>query len=255
MFKASNFNPNAGSSVSKIFNPGTHYCRIAEIRLDAPPYKPESYFVVLTLVGLDRGDDFVGMAIDKTRPELGNYKGQVATVKSGRYSFSDYTYDGRQITRDEQIFRWVNNLAKQMGVLEKMNADNVEAETIEDYVAIVRRYLLNPELYGYFTIAGQEYFTEGYDRPNYRLFFPKQEGKNLPFSAVMDEQDQPLNLIQYDAAKHIIAAKTEEAAAPVEGFGGQMAGMPMTAAPQASSMPNPMDILAGTSGPADLQLP
>ena len=259
MFNSKNFNPSAGSSMPKIMNPGTHYARIVDMRLDAPPYKADSYFVVLQLEGVDQGDSFVGLPIDKTNPSLGNYRGQIANVRSGRYSFSDYTYDGRQITRDEQIFRWVNNLAKQMGVLEKMNADNVEAETIEDYVAIVRRYLVNPELWGYFTIGGQEYYTEGYDRPNYRLMFPKPEGKLFPFSALEDEDRKPANLIAYDAAKHIIAAKQDEPAEAVAGFGGQaMPGFGSIAnTQQPNSVPNPMDLLGGStpSAPGILDLP
>lgn len=232
MFKVTSFNPNAGSSVPKIMSPGTHYCRIVELKLDVPPYNKDAYSINVTLEGVDRGDDFQGIAIDKTNPTLGNYRGQIANVRSGRYPFSTYVYQGKEISRDEQIFRWVNNLAKQMGVLERMNADNVEASTIEEYVDAVKKYVTNPELWGYFTIAGQEYFTEGYDKPNYRLFFPKQEGKLFPFSALENEERQPLNLLAYDRDKHIIV-KTDESASEssIQGFGGQSdttLGMPST---------------------------
>ena len=224
MFKASNFNPNAGSNVPKILTPGTHFCRIIEMKLDTPPYDPEAYSINLLLEGTDRGDDFQGVAIDKNRPELGTYRGQIANVRSGRYPFSTYTFQGKEIQRDEQIFRWVNNLAKQMGVLDRMNADGLEAETIEEYVAAVAKYLTDPELWGYFTIGGQEYFTEGYDKPNYRMFFPKNEGKLFPYSALENDDRQPLNLLPFDRDKHIIADKSRAEAAPAEsvsGFGGQ----------------------------------
>jgi len=224
MFKASNFNPNAGSNVPKILTPGTHFCRIIEMKLDTPPYDASAYSINLLLEGTDRGDDFQGVAIDKNRPDLGTYRGQIANVRSGRYPFSTYTYQGKEIQRDEQIFRWVNNLAKQMGVLDKMNSDGVEAETIEDYVAAVAKYLTDPELWGYFTIGGQEYFTDGYDKPNYRMFFPKQEGKLFPYSALENDDRQPLNLLPFDREKHIIADKNrpqESAVESVSGFGGQ----------------------------------
>lgn len=87
MFKASNFNPNAGSSVSKIMNPGTHYGRIVQIKLETPPYKTDAYNVAITIEGIDRGDEFEGLAVDKTNPSLGHYRGQVATVSAGRYPF------------------------------------------------------------------------------------------------------------------------------------------------------------------------
>lgn len=225
MFKSSSFNPNAGSSVPKILSPGTHYCRIAEIKLDTPPYDPEAYSINVLLEGTDRGDEFQGVAIDKHRPELGNYRGQIANVRSGRYPFSTYEYQGKTIQRDEQIFRWMNNLAKQMGVLDRMNADGVQAETIEEYVAAVAKYLTDPELWGYFTIGGQEYFQEGYDKPNYRMFFPRNEGKNFPFSALENDDRQPLNLLAFDRDKHVILDKSRSEAATgsesVAGFGGQ----------------------------------
>jgi hypothetical protein len=245
MFKSSSFNPNAGSSVPKILTPGTHYCRIMEIKLDTPPYDAEAYSINLLLEGTDRGDEFQGVAIDKNRPELGTYRGQIANVRSGRYPFSTYEFQGKTIQRDDQIFRWVNNLAKQMGVLDRMNADGLQADTIEEYVSAVAKYLTDPELWGYFTIGGQEYFQEGYDKPNYRMFFPKQEGKNFPFSALENDDRQPLNLLPFDRDKHIIADKSRSDAAPAEsvsGFGGQA---------------DPLGGLgsAPTAGLGDLQLP
>lgn len=213
MFKATEFKENAGSYVSKIIQPGTQTCRITSISLDSPPYDKSSYFVNVTLEGREVGGEFVGVAIDKNNPSLGNYLGQVGTVKSGRYPFKDYEWKGKTISRDEQIFRWINNLAKGIGVLDKMNADNLEANTIEEYVAKATRYLINPENWCEFTIAGQEYFNEGYDNANYRLFFPKSEGKNLPYSV-----DGTTNFVSFDAAKHIIK-KSTEVAAPVDEFG------------------------------------
>ncbi len=219
MFKASNFNPNAGSSVSKIMNPGTHYGRIVQIKLETPPYKTDAYNVAITIEGIDRGDEFEGLAVDKTNPSLGHYRGQVATVSAGRYPFSDYTYNGKQIMRDDQIFRWVNNLAKQMGVLNKMNEAGVEASTIEEYVQAASKYLINPELWGHFTIGGQEYFKEGYDTPNYRLFFPKNEGVKFAFSALEDADRKPLNFINYNADVHIIKKPVTEPAESIDSFG------------------------------------
>lgn len=236
MFNSKNFNPNAGSNLPKIMNPGTHYCRIVDMKLDIPPYNKESYFIVVTLEGVEVGGEFQGIQKDKNNPALGNYSGQIANVRSGRYPFSDYTFQGRAIKRDDQIFRWVNNLAKQLNVLDKMNADNVEAGTIEEYVDAVKRYVTNPELWAHHTFGGQEYFSEGYDKPNYRLFYPKAEGKLLPFSGIEDETGRPVNLISFDAGKHIVAAKSEDAAEAVESFPGQ-------------NMPGSADMMLNVSAP------
>ena len=222
MFKSSNFNPNSGANAPKILTPGTHVCRIVDIKLDQPPYKKDAYFVVVTLEGPER-PDFVGLPIDKMNPALGNYKGQIGNVRNGRYPFSDYTYNGTEIKRDEQIFRWINNLAKQLNLFNAMNAgDGIQAATIEEYVDAVRSYIVKNSPFASFTFGGQEYFTEGYDKPNYRLFFPKQEGGNFPYSVLEDANGNMVNFIQFDAAKHIIV-KTEEVAAPVTEFGGQSA--------------------------------
>lgn len=222
MFKSSNFNPNAGANAPKILTPGTHVCRVVDIKLDAPAYKKDAYFVVVTLEGPER-PDFVGLPIDKMNPALGNYKGQIGNVRNGRYPFSDYTYNGTEIKRDEQIFRWINNLAKQLNLFNAMNAgDGISAGTIEEYVEAVRSFIVKNSPFASFTIGGQEYFTEGYDKANYRLFFPKQEGKDFPYSVLEDAEGNMVNFIQFNAEKHIIV-KTEEAAAPVTEFGGQSA--------------------------------
>jgi hypothetical protein len=209
MFKSSDFKEKVSGGVPKILQPGTHYCRITDVYLDAPAYDKESYFVVLKLEGVDRGDEFEGLDVDKNNPSLGKYRGQIGNVKSARYPFSTYTYEGRVIQRDNQIYNWMNNVAKQMGILQKMNEKGVEGDTIEEYVMEVRKYLIDPELWGYFTVGGAEYFNEGYSTPNYRLFFPKVEArKNLyPFSALEDDDRKSLNLIAYDHEAHIVPSK------------------------------------------------
>lgn len=222
MFESKNFNPNAtGGNVPKIINPGTHLCRIVDIKLDAPPYKLDAYFIVLTLEGQDRGNDFAGLPVDKMNPSLGNYKGQIGNVRSGRYPFSDYVYQGKEIQRDEQMFRWINTLAKQLNVFDAMNAGNgIQAATIEEYINAVRKFIVQPELWAQFTIGGQEYFSEGYDKANYRLFFPKAELKMFPYSAMEDASGSPVNFLEYDAAKHIIV-KVDAPEQTVTEFGGQ----------------------------------
>jgi hypothetical protein len=210
MFKSSDFKESkGGNGMSKIIGPGTHYCRIVDMVLEAPGYNKDAYFVTLRLEGVDKGDEFEGLAVDKNNPSLGNYRGQVGNVKSGDWPYSTYTYEGKVIERDNQIYNWVNNLAKQMGILHKMNEKGVEGDTIEEYVSEVRKYLIDPELWGHFTIAGSEYFNEGYTTPNYRLSFPKaQPRKNLfPFSALENDDRKPHNFMEFDETVHITKAK------------------------------------------------
>lgn len=257
MFKSSDFKEKVGSNgISKIIQPGTHYCRIVDIYLDAPSYDKEAYFVAIKLEGVDRGDDFAGLDLDKNNPSLGKYRGQVGTIKSGQYPFSTYTYEGKQIQRDQQIYNWMNHLAKQMGILQAMNEKGVEGETIEEYVTEVRKYLIDPELWGYFTIAGKEYFNEGYSNPNYRLFLPKVEPRKslYPFSALEDDDRKALNLIEYNNEVHIILSKErptteEQPAEEVKSFEPTTGIEPKTDS-IADDFPNPSD-----TPMSDIELP
>lgn len=215
MFSSNNFKE-AGSG-PKIFEPGTHYVRIVDLYLEKSPFQGEedAYFVTLKLEGKDEGDDFEGLMIDKNNPSLGRYRGKAATVRSKRGSFKDYVYEGRSVKRDQQIFNWLNNLAKQWGVLGDMNKANVSGETIEEYVENARKFIINPEIYGYMTLGGSEYFSEGYDKPNYNLFFPnvKLSEKTFPFVAcdeVDNEEPYPTNLTLFNAAEHIVKKKRPE---------------------------------------------
>ena len=57
MFKSTSFNPNGGSSsVPKILSPGTHFCRILDMKLETPPYNTEAYSINLLVEGEDQGD-------------------------------------------------------------------------------------------------------------------------------------------------------------------------------------------------------
>ena len=213
---------------SKILNPGTQLCRIIDVTLDTPPYNKDAYSIVIHLEGEPLDAPFEGMPVNKLNPSLGNYQGQIGSVNSGRYPFSDYVYDGKDIARDDQMLRWVNNFAEQIGVLDEMKKADIKADTIEEYVEAFKKYAVNFNKWHMFTIGGAEYFKEGYSLPNYRLFFPKTETlsnktKLYPFAKVNETGDGYNNLLPYDATKHIITATTTIKGKPeeIDNFGGQ----------------------------------
>jgi hypothetical protein len=228
MFNAASYNPNATGSIPKVLNPGSHISRIAGLSLDEPSYEAGkgSYFINVLLEGQPEGEGFEGIQIDKTNPALGRYKGKIATVKSGRYPFSDFTYQGKMITRDEQMFRFIMNLSTQLGVLESIQNDGVQGESIEEYFENVKPYLINR--WAFFTLAGQEYFTEGYDKPNYRLFFPKGKAKIHPFSALKNEKGEVIQFLKFDPVEHIVVAKPADAAPSVDSFAPLSSGAGMS---------------------------
>lgn len=220
MFKAASYNPDASTGVPKVFNPGSHIARIVNLSLEEPNYEAGkgAYFVNVLLEGQPEDEGFEGILIDKNNTALGRYQGKIATVKSGRYPFSNFTYQGKEITRDEQMFRFIMNLVTQLGALEALQNEDIDGANIEEYFENVKPFLINR--WGYFTIAGQEYFTEGYERPNYRLFFPKSKSKLHAFSAIKNEAGEVIQFLKFDPIEHIVPAlkKDASAAPPVDSF-------------------------------------
>ncbi len=238
MFKAADFKEGTGGT-PKVLVPGTHYVRIVDLFLEKSPFQGEedAYFITTRVEDIDEGDDFEGFFIDKDNPSLGRFRGQIATVRSKRGSFKDYEYQGRQVERDSQMFSWINNLAKQWGVMDAMNKAGIKGDTIEEYFNNVKKFIMNPEIWGYVTLAGSEYFSEGYDRPNYNMFFPNMKlGKSLPFVAMAELADgevMPKLFMPFVEVDHIIKKKVADPSLvePVATFGD----------PMDTSFPNPAD--------------
>lgn len=197
-----------GSSISKVIQPGNIIARVLDIKLEVPPYDSSAYNIVLTLE-TEPIPDFEGLAIDKENPELGNYKGQVGRVQTQQYSYSDYTSKEGKVTRKEDmIFRWLWNFAKEIGASEKLIADDIQADSIEDYLDAAKKYLISPERYIHFCIAGSEYENKaGYTQ--YRLFIAKPEKNKLGYE-LYKAGETPTKLLKFDEALHVKRKKVEK---------------------------------------------
>lgn len=205
-FSLNDFNPAEGNYVSKILLPGTHKCRIIDLKLERPPYDKDQYNLIFVLEGEEIGDGFEGIQVDRNNPARGNYKGQIASVRSGQFGFKDWVYKGKNILRDESIQTYLGSFLTQMGILEKFQSLKVECLTIEDLVAAVKSFVCKPDFWMYFTIGGQKYFKDGSDFPNYSLYLPKRvEGKY----AYAMTQDNP-NFFVFNEAVHIYEKKVSE---------------------------------------------
>jgi len=208
----------ASSSISKVITPGNVVAKLLDIKLETPPYDSNALTVTLMLE-TEKVEDpsFTGLLIDKNNPELGNHQGQVARVQSSPYSYSDYTSskDGKVSPKEDQIFSWIWNFAKELGVSEQLVADNVEGETIVDYVDAVKKYLVSPTRLINFCIGGAEYENkEGYTQ--HRLYLLKNE-KNVKSYAKYVEGEEPRNLIKFNADLHIRKKKVAEKVESFEG--------------------------------------
>lgn len=216
-FNVQNFDESSiktGGGTSPFLEPGNHFVKLVDLQLERPTYAGGEghYSVVLLVEGPDQGDGFNGWKVDPNRPELGNFAGQIGYVKHDRYSFSDYTNkQGEFIPRDMQIFNWINKLAKDFGLLDKMRAAGVQGETIEDYVANAKSFLVRNASTFMITIGGQHYVNKnGYDA--YRLFLPRADRGRVVIAPCGEQDQTPENLQVYDAAKHIL--RKDGAAAP-----------------------------------------
>lgn len=197
-----------GSSISKVIQPGNVIAKVLDIKLDVPPYDSSAYNIVLTLE-TEPIEGFEGLAIDKDNPELGNYKGQVGRVQTQQYSYNDYTSkEGKVTKKEDMIFKWLWNFAKEIGASEKLIADDIQADSIEDYLDAAKKYLIDPDKYIHFCIAGSEYENKaGYTQ--YRLFIAKPEKSKLGYE-LYKAGEAPSKLLKFDEATHIKRKKTEK---------------------------------------------
>ena len=251
MFNANDYNPSAGNYVSKIINPGTHILRILDIEFDIPSYDPSALSLVFLCETQPVGGEFEGLDVDKNNPSKGKYQGQIGKIKSGRYPFSEYKFQDRTsgsekvVERDPQIFNWLMKMATQLNIFDQIKNSGIQSSEITDYINKIKPFFIGK--WAMFTVAGQEYFTEGYTSANYRLFFPKPDYKKqlFPISALKDAEGKVIKLLPFNEAEHIVPAKKEDAQANenVTGFSPNPSGfnpappapaqMPMSSAPAA----------------------
>ncbi len=216
-FNLNDFNPTEGEYVSKVLTPGTHKCSIIDLKLEKPPYDATQYNLIFVLEGPEQEEGFEGLQINRLDPSKGNYKGQIGYVKSSQYAYKDWVYKEKPISRDSSIQSFLGTFLKQVGLLEQVQAMNISADTIEEFVEEIKVIICKPELVFNFTISGQKYYKEGYDKPNYSLFFPKKIEGKYAFSS-----DENLDKLQvFDEAVHITERKTSDntdSAVLTEGF-------------------------------------
>ena len=203
----------------KVIQPGNVVARILDIKLEVPPYDSSAYNLILHIESEPIGDDFEGLPINKDMPELGNHTGQVARVQSQQYSYTDYTNkEGRLTTKEDMIFRWLWNFAKEIGVADILKEKDIQGSTIQEYVDNVKAYMVSKDRWIHFCVAGSEYENKnGYIQ--HRLFLPKPE-KGLQAYELVRVGVEPKRLIKFDESQHIKKKKSET----VDSFAGRDAG-------------------------------
>lgn len=209
---------NAGPS--KVILPGNIVARILDIKLDVPPYDTNAFNLVLSAETQPIGEGFEGLLIDKDMPELGNYAGQFARIQTQQYAYTDYTNkEGKTTTKEEMIFRWVWNFAKELGVTQAMIDHDVKGESIQEFIENAKAFLVSKDRWIHFCVGGSEYENKaGYTQ--YRLFVVKPE-KGKSGYELYTEGKATSKLIKFDESQHV---KKKKAAESVGSFSGRDAG-------------------------------
>lgn len=196
-------------NVPKNLGPGTQSARIISMKLEAPKFDPNGYFVILDLEGPDKGPEFEGFLVDKDNPDGPRYKGQTGRVKSSRYVYTDgTTKTGRAVVRDEQIARFVSNICFAIGEvgINWLSSVDGKFDTVEELVQsfndMIQQNHITSQYYN-FTICSKEYIKDGYTKDD--LYFPNYE-KGMVF--MENPNANPSKLIQFDPTLHVIKAQT-----------------------------------------------
>jgi hypothetical protein len=167
---------------SKILSLGNHVVSLRGVELQKAGYDNNpnpDVTIVLSLEGPDQGPDFEGAPRDWDNPNKGNYKGQFAKVRIAPFYFSNKeSKSGKQRDRDLETLRALTNLADTLDVRNEL--DQIEAETLEEYVAAANHVLCSSNTKLHVVIGGKKYFKEvdGEFKPRYERYLPiPQKGK------------------------------------------------------------------------------
>ncbi len=200
--------PTGGTSVPKNLQPGNTVAKINDISLESFTFKEGAYHVILHLEGADRGSDFEGFFINKDRPELGRYKGQVGRVKSSEWAYADgETKSGIKINRDTEILKFISNLCKEVETDWLEQADG-KYNTIEEFVKGFNQDKPFKDVWFNFCLAGKEYQNkEGYTA--YDLFLPKYVKGAVSFETCDKATSK---IMRFNEAEHIKRKKVETVA-------------------------------------------
>lgn len=194
------------SRISPKINPGNVDVKINSVVL-AEGYnhiQNKSYDLILNVETAPvNADGFEGFLIDKDRPELGRYLGQVGSVKYQSYAFQDgVSKTGRTQNRDNDILLAVCKIADTLGVRDDLDnaVDSAALSRIEDLMPIATRLFKSKQLA--LCVAGRGYKDKG-NYTQYNLFLPYPKSGKNPFTA-LDNKDK---LITFTESDHLIAPK------------------------------------------------
>jgi hypothetical protein len=200
--------PEGGSGINKVIQPGNVTAKINSVALEPYKFIEGAYHFVMN-IETEPIDGFEGFMLDKDRPELGNYKGQIGKINASQYAFANgKTKSGIEIDRDRSILIFLKNLCNAIGCEEWFKAQNNKHNTIEDFVKAFNIERPFKEVFIDFCIGGKEYLNKaGYS--SYNLWLPKSEKGAYAIS-----QKDSGKTMTYNESQHLVKLSV----APVSSF-------------------------------------
>jgi len=204
-----------GDFTPKNIEPGNVKAKMFQIELDQPDFlkKDDAYFVVLHLETEKPNPEFVGFHKvfgDESSP---TFDGQTAKVKASRWSYRDTTTNkGIEISRDQEIMKFLKNICEATGCLDWWNKMDNKIPTIEQFVEKFNEDKPFEGVFVNWCIGGRQY-----DKPNgykgWDLHLPKFSKAGIPFESLNAVNPR---VLKFDPVDHTEIAEAK----PVDEFGG-----------------------------------
>lgn len=151
------------NNAPKTFGMGVHYAKVSKVEVKTSGSGKKALNLVLESEPMPEG--FEGVAINREDKEGPKYKGQVAFVQGTNW-LSQEDFSVSDVKKNE-ILNKMLTFGKELGIKDKM--DEINAESLEDWVAQAHDMIKSDYLY--FFLAGEE--NEYNDKVNIKLRLPK----------------------------------------------------------------------------------
>ena len=180
-----------------LMGPGNTVVRINSISMDATPWDAQAFQVYLHMETQPIGGEFEGFLRDQNNESLGRYDGQIGRVRMSPIPYKDTTLDnGREISKDQEILKAMIFVSEVLGKRDAL--DNIEAATIEDFIAKCNTLFSNSEFFNVCLASREWENKDGYI--NNDLYLPKLSKDGIPMEALNTENSR---LITFDKATHV----------------------------------------------------
>lgn len=165
---------NPDGYIKSIMSPGNHRIKILTIELK--PERDREKFGDKLVLKVETEEitipNFKGLLVDKEKPELGTYKGQVGFIAYSKWGFKDFESGPISALRDEELLRAIKIICEELKIVKWFDDADGKYETVDDLIIGFNKEAPFKDIYFHACIAGREYMNKEY--LNYEMFFPRE---------------------------------------------------------------------------------